>query len=320
MFLLGETQRQRSLFRRAGAFLQVRDFPTSLGFGPGKSFSVRGGPRHTSVFAPRPQSLGAISSLHREQHHHLQPLGAGGCGLNFPPVAGHNGGGHRQADAEPAPAITFDGTAITTTSDAVTVDGSTATITQEGTYLLSGTLTDGTLLIDAPDTAKIQLVLDGVTLHSESYAPIYIREADKVFLTLAPGSENTLSNSGTYTQQDDHNVDAPLFCRSDLTLNGTGSLTVESPGGHGVVCKDDLVVTGGTYTVTAASHGLSANDSVRIGGGTFTVTAGEFSTSFTLEDITYSSASGGAMGQPGGSMGGGPGGTPPDSASGGTMP
>lgn len=232
----------------------------------------------------------------------------------------------------PPPAITFDGTAITTTSDAVTVDGSTATITQEGTYLLSGTLTDGTPLIDAPDTAKIQLVLDGVTLHSESYAPIYIREADKVFLTLAPGSENTLSNSGTYTQQDDHNVDAPLFCRSDLTLNGTGSLTVESPGGHGVVCKDDLVVTGGTYTVTAASHGLSANDSVRIGGGTFTVTAGEFSTSFTLEDITYSSASGGAMGQPGGntggmggqrpggSMGGGPGGTPPDSASGGTMP
>lgn len=174
-----------------------------------------------------------------------------------------------------SPSIIFDGTAITTTSDAVTVDGSTATITQEGTYLLSGSLTDGTLLIDAPDTAKIQLVLDGVTLHSESYAPIYIREADKVFITLAPGSENNLSNSGTYTQQDDHNVDAPLFCRSDLTLNGTGSLTVKSPGGHGVVCKDDLVVTGGTYTITAASHGLSSNDSVRIGGGTFTVTSGK---------------------------------------------
>lgn len=174
-----------------------------------------------------------------------------------------------------SPAITFDGTTITTTSDGVTVEGSTATITQEGTYLLSGTLTDGTLLIDAPNTAKIQLVLNGVTLHSQSYAPIYIREADKVFLTLVPGSENTLSNSGTYTQQDDHNVDAPLFCRSDLTLNGTGSLTVESPGGHGIVCKDDLVVTSGTYTITAASHGLSANDSVRIGGGIFTVTSGK---------------------------------------------
>ena len=273
-------------------------------------------------------------------------------------MAGHNGGGHRQTDADPPPPIPFDGTAITTTSDAVTVDGSTATITQEGTYLLSGTLTDGTLLIDAPDTAKIQLVLDGVTLHSESYAPIYIREADKVFLTLAPGSENTLSNSGTYTQQDDHNVDAPLFCRSDLTLNGTGSLTVESPGGHGVVCKDDRVVTGGTYTITAASHGLSANDSVRIGGGTFTVTSGKdgiqsqndedaalgyvylaagsytftcdgdgisASSYLTVVDGTYSLTCGGgsANGEThtDNTMGmGGPGGTPPDSASGGTMP
>lgn len=174
-----------------------------------------------------------------------------------------------------SPTITFDGDTITTTSDTVVIDGSTATIIQEGTYILSGTLTDGTLLIDAPDTAKIQLVLGGVNLHSESYAPLYIREADKVFVTLAPDSENTLSNSGTYTQQDDHNVDAPLFCRSDLTLNGTGTLTVTSPGGHGIVCKDDLVVTGGTYTLTAASHGLSANDSVRIGAGSFTVTSGK---------------------------------------------
>lgn len=174
-----------------------------------------------------------------------------------------------------SPTITFDGGTITTTSDTVAVDGSTATITQEGTYILSGTLSDGTLLIDAPDTAKIQLVLNGVNLHSESYTPLYIREADKVFVTLAPNSENTLSNSGTYTQQDEHNVDAPLFCRSDLTLNGTGSLTVTSPGGHGIVCKDDLVVTGGTYAITAASHGLSANDSVRIGAGSFTVTSGK---------------------------------------------
>lgn len=131
------------------------------------------------------------------------------------------------------------------------------------------------MLVDAPDTAKIQLVLDGVTLHSESYAPIYIREADKVFVTLAPDSGNSLSNSGTYTQLDDHNVDAPLFCRSDLTLNGTGSLTVESPGGHGIVCKDELAVTGGTYTITAASHGLSANDGVCIGAGTYQLNTGD---------------------------------------------
>ena len=172
--------------------------------------------------------------------------------------------------------IQLDGDSASASSDSVQISGSTVTITEEATYILSGTLDDGTIIVDAPDTAKIHLVLDGASIHSETSAALYILEADKVFLTLADGSENTLSNGGTFTAIDENNIDGALFSKQDLTINGTGALTVTSPAGHGIVCKDDLVVTGGTYAITSASHGLDANDSIRITGGTsLTIDAGK---------------------------------------------
>ena len=172
--------------------------------------------------------------------------------------------------------IQLDGDSASASSDSVQISGSTVTITEEATYILSGTLEDGMVIVDAPDTAKIQLVLDGASIHSEASAALYVLEADKVFLTLADGSENTLSNGGAFTAIDENNIDGALFSKQDLTLNGTGALTVTSPAGHGIVCKDDLVMTGGTYTITSASHGLDANDSIRIAGGTsLTIDAGK---------------------------------------------
>ena len=164
--------------------------------------------------------------------------------------------------------IELNGSTAEADSDSVQISGSTITITEEATYMISGTLDDGMIIVDAPDTAKLQLVFDGVDINSETSAALYILEADKVFVTLAEGSENTLSNGGTFTAIDDSNIDAAVFSRQDLTLNGSGSLTVTSPAGHGIVSNDDLVITGGTYTVSCASHGLKANDSVRITGET----------------------------------------------------
>ncbi len=164
--------------------------------------------------------------------------------------------------------IQLNGSSATASSDSVEISGTTVTITEEATYLISGTLDDGMIVVDAPDTAKLQLVFDGVEINNETSAPLYILEGDKVFLTLAEGSENTLSNGGAFTAIDDNNIDGAIFSKQDLTINGSGSLTVTSPAGHGIVCKDDLVITGGTYLVTSASHGLDANDSVRITGET----------------------------------------------------
>ena len=164
--------------------------------------------------------------------------------------------------------IQLNGDSAQASSDSVQISGTTVTITEEATYIISGTVEDGMIIVDVPDSAKPQLVLNGASVTSAQSAALYILEADKVFVTLAEGTENTLANGGTFTAIDDNNIDAALFSKQDLTLNGSGSLTVSSPGGHGIVCKDDLVLTGGTYTVSAASQGLDANDSIRVTGET----------------------------------------------------
>ena len=177
-------------------------------------------------------------------------------------------------DTSKAVTIELNGTSATASSDSVQINGSTVIIKEEATYVISGAL-NGMLVVDAPDTAKLQLVLNGVDITSETSAALYILEADKVFVTLADGTSNALTNGGSFVAIDDNNIDGALFSKQDLTFNGTGSLTVTSPAGHGIVCKDDLVFTGGTYTVNSASHGIDANDSVRIADANITIDAGK---------------------------------------------
>lgn len=178
-------------------------------------------------------------------------------------------------DESGAIAIQLDGDSAACDSDAVAIEGSRITIGAEGVYVLSGTLTDGQIVVSAGETDKVQLVLAGADITSSTSAAIYALEGDKVFITLAEGTENILTNGGEYVAIDDNNIDAVIFSKTDLTLNGSGSLTINAQAGHGVVSKDDLTITGGSYTVTAASHGLSGKDSIAIAGGTFAITSGK---------------------------------------------
>lgn len=171
--------------------------------------------------------------------------------------------------------IQLNGDSISCNSDSVKVSGTTATITDEGTYVIAGTLSDGIIVVNAGEKDKLHLVLNGVSINSETSAPIYILEADKVFITLATDTSNTLSNGGKFSAVDENNIDSVIFSKQDLTLNGSGSLAVSSPAGHGIVSKDDLVFTSGTYTINSASHGLDANDSVRIANADITIDAGK---------------------------------------------
>ena len=178
-------------------------------------------------------------------------------------------------DASESVTIKLNGTTAMASSSSVKISGSTVTITEEATYVISGTLSDGMIVVNAPETAKLQLVFNGINITKSTSAALYIIEADKVFVTLAEGTENVLANGGTFTAIDENNVDGAVYSKQDLTFNGTGSLKVTSPAGHGIVCKDDLVFTGGTYTVNSASHGLDANDSVRIANASFEIDAGK---------------------------------------------
>lgn len=168
--------------------------------------------------------------------------------------------------------VTLSDDGIAGETDGVVIDGQMVTITAEGTYIFSGTLSEGQIVVDA-DNAKVQIVFDNVDITCASSAAVYVKSAEKVFVTLAEGSQNTLRNTDEYVAIDDNNIDAVIFAKSDLTLNGTGSLTIISAEGHGIVSKDDLKIIGGTYDITAAGHALSGKDSVRIADGTFILTA-----------------------------------------------
>lgn len=147
--------------------------------------------------------------------------------------------------------------------------GEDVLIDQEGVYVVSGSADDVTIQVDAGEDAKVQIVLNGVSIQNADTPAIYVASADKVFVTLADG-ENTLEVSGSFATA---SMDSVILSKSDLTLNGTGSLTIVSGNGNGITSKDDLKITGGTYQITAAIDGLKANDSIRINGGQISINA-----------------------------------------------
>lgn len=144
-------------------------------------------------------------------------------------------------------------------------------ITEEGVYVLSGNAKNVTIYVEADSKDKVQLVLDGLTITNDDFPCIYVTEADKVFVTTS--ADSMLSVTGSFLTDGDVNTDGVIFSRCDLVLNGTAVLTVSSTD-NGIVCKDDLKVTGGTYYVTATSKAFEANDSIRISDGTFYLKAG----------------------------------------------
>ena len=147
-------------------------------------------------------------------------------------------------------------------------------ITEEGVYVLSGSVENTTVLVEAPDDAKIQIVLDGVSITNETVPAIYVKTADKVFVTTT-SSENSLKVTGSFVADGDTNLDAVIFSKADLTMNGTGSLEVISQTGNGISSKDDLMITGGNYKITSAGDAIEANDAIAIYDGDITIDAGK---------------------------------------------
>lgn len=157
----------------------------------------------------------------------------------------------------------------------VTVSGNDVTITAGGTYIFTGTLNDGSITVAAGEEEKVQLVLSGVSVTNSDGPALYISSGDKVFLTLADDTENYFSDGSDYSVFDgDTELDAAVFSRSDLTINGGGSLTVNGNCKHGIVSKDDLVICGGSVTVNAKNVALEGKDCVKIADAQLNLSAG----------------------------------------------
>ncbi len=169
--------------------------------------------------------------------------------------------------------ITLKDNASSVSGSGAEVKDNTITIKSEGTYVISGTLTEGQIIVEAADTEKVQLVLNGATIHNSSSAAIYIKSGDKVFITLEEDTVNTLTDGTEYVQTDDNTVDGLIFSKADLTLNGTGTLNLTAGYKHGIVSKDDIVVTGGIYNITAVKDAINGKDAVKIKAGTLTLSS-----------------------------------------------
>lgn len=198
----------------------------------------------------------------------------GGCGTT------------QNAAAETTAAVTESGTSITLADGAstvrgsgATIDGNVLTVTAGGTYRLTGSLSDGRIVVNAPGEA-VTLILDGVSVTCADDSPLYLYKAESVTLELADGSENTLTDGETYRfsgaldSAEDKEPDACLYARCDLTISGTGSLTVQGNCQNGITCTDNLTVTASSVTVNAVNHGIGGKDSLTIDGAAVTVVSG----------------------------------------------
>ncbi len=187
-------------------------------------------------------------------------------------------------------------TADTSEAQNITVaDNKTIDITDEGVYTINGSAENCTIRVNADDSAKVQLVLDGVDIENEDFPAIYVLSADKLFITTTD-TDNTLTVSGQFTADGDNNTDAVIYSKDDIVLNGTGTLNVTSNYGNGITCKDDMKITGGTYNIKAALDAFEANDTISVYDGNFNITTNkdgfhcendEAEGSITISDGTF---------------------------------
>lgn len=165
--------------------------------------------------------------------------------------------------------------------DSTSVDGEGAsvkdnviTISKAGTYSISGTLSDGQLLVDAGDKDDVYIVLNNADITCSNNAPINIVNADKVVLSTEKDSENNITDGKTYElEADSDEPNAAIFSKADLVLMGEGTLNIKGNYNNGVTSKDDLRIQSGTLNVEATNHGLKGKDCVLIIDGDISITS-----------------------------------------------
>jgi len=171
--------------------------------------------------------------------------------------------------------ITLNGTTATVKGKGATVSGNVVKITSAGTYVISGTMTNGRIEISVPKTDNVQLVLKGATITCNNYAPIYVVQANKTIITLVKNTVNTISDGSNYQLSGGATKpNAAIFSSDDLTINGTGKLVVNGWYNNGIGTSNDLKIVSGTIEVNATKNALKGNDSVFIIGGNIKVDAG----------------------------------------------
>ncbi len=154
------------------------------------------------------------------------------------------------------------------------VENNKVTITEAGTYVLSGTLTDGCIDVNVSGKGTVRLILNGVNITSSTTAPFIVEDAKKVVVTLADGTTNTFTDS-TRVAADDEDYSAAVYSKADLTFNGNGTLNINAGYRNGIKSTDDLKIVSGTYNITSNEDGIVGKDLLAVKTGIFNITSGQ---------------------------------------------
>ena len=177
---------------------------------------------------------------------------------------------------EDAAVVSFSDMGLEQETEGVSFDNGVVRIEKPGTYVLSGTLTDGQIHVDVKEKGDVVLVLSGVEIHNKASAAIEVERCGRqAVISLAEGTENIISDGPQPNADPDEDPSAVLFSAADLVIEGSGSLQVTGGRVDGIVSKDTLVIRGGKIVVEAVRHGIKGKDSVQIAGGEIEINAGK---------------------------------------------
>ena len=192
-----------------------------------------------------------------------------------------NAGDHEEAsdyiwDSADEQIIILNGSSIEVNGTGATANGSTLTITSSGTYNIRGTLTNGKIIVDTEDNTTVRLIFNEIDVTCSNSAPINIESADKVVIILPKNTDNYLTDGSSYvfdsSTEDEPN--AALFSKSDLSIYGEGTLTIDANYKDGISSKDGLIIASGNIRIDAVDDGIRGKDYLIIREGNITVMAG----------------------------------------------
>ena len=191
----------------------------------------------------------------------------------------------------------------TVTGEGVVIEGNIVTINRSGVYTVSGTLTDGQIIVDVDKTADagdVEIDLAGANITCSNSAAIYVKQAENTSISAKKDTQNYVTDGTNYVfaNAEDDEPNGAIFSKDDLEIKGKGSLTVKGNYKNGIVSKDDLDIKNCNLNVTAVNDAIKGKDSIEVDSATITVNAGGDglkSSNDTDEDKGYINISSGTL-------------------------
>lgn len=180
------------------------------------------------------------------------------------------------------------------TKGVTAVSGKAVTISASGNYTVDGSITDGQILVNIPDTTAdsdaVSLYLQDVTMTSSNGAPCILGQSAKK-LKLTCSGENTLTDTAAEANADTSGV---IYGDCDITVtkNSTGTLNITSSMNTAIRSKDDIKLNGGAVVIntdvddTSDADAIRANNTLEVDGASVSITSSADGLKSSKEDVS----------------------------------